>query len=178
MPLLDLPEYESKTNHLLRDQPPGEVVILPNLVKIRGSSNEGIVFPAWCSAANPFSEQTKFAVGFNSKVSEISGTEDTFSCLSNQTGLFDSISGIDWLDHNTIISGGRVGEVKLWDTRSRGEGVRFRHPSPINHVRKLEGTQVAVAGTNESVSCYILLCAAPSPRSSKLSDNQFSAVSP
>lgn len=138
-------------NELLRDNPPEQVVILPNLPKIRPFGDDKNV-SAWCSAANPFSEQSKFAVGFNGYVSAIAGGEDCFSLMMSKEGQHDTIFGVDWLDYNITISGGRGGKVRLWDTRTRGESMRFRHPTRINHVRKLEGSRVAVAGTNEDVS--------------------------
>lgn len=112
--------------------------------------------PTWCSAANSFSKQPKFAIGSSGQVLELSADEGGFNLTSGMVDSGDLMFAVDWLDHNTIISGGRRGKVCLWDRRSRGQSMRFRHPAQINHVRKLEGSLVAVAGTNESVSLHYL----------------------
>ena len=152
MPPLDLIVFKRRPAAWLRHGCDEIHVNLPKPIKIRRFSNDRTVSPGWCSAANPFSEQIKFAVGFDGGVREISGGEEDFSCLSNRIGQDDATFGVDWLDPNTIVSGGRRGDVCLWDTRTHGQSMRFRHPAQINHVRKLKGSQVAVTGMNESVS--------------------------
>lgn len=154
MPLWDPPEYIQQMGYLRDDSPPGENLLLPTPIKRRYPVGERVVTPAWSSAANPFCGHSKFAVGLSDCMSQISGDEDTWD-FSYSTLLDDAIFSVDWLDHNTMISGGRRGEVALWDTRNGGQSMRFQNPAQINHVRKLEGTRVAVAGTNESVSLHM-----------------------
>ena len=155
-PMLPLDLALQKSPIFRSGHEPAQILVgLPNPIKVKYfSSYDRDILPAWCSAANPFSEQIKFAVGFDGSVKEISAGEEDFSCLSNTMGEDEAIFGVDWLDHNTIVSGGRQGNVCLWDTRARGQSMRFRHPAQINHVRKLKGSQVAVAGINESVSSH------------------------
>ncbi len=141
--------------NLVRHLSSRDVSLLPSIVAERVSVDEADVGPAWASAANPFSTSARFAVGFTHKIGYISDDEDSifYSPMPNQ----DVVSTVDWLDHNTIIGGSRRGQVGLWDTRSYGQSIRFQYPGPINHVRKLEGSRVAIAGIKESVSfiCYI-----------------------
>ena len=152
MQLLDRPAGQERAIYRVRGRPPRSISIYTGLIEIGLCSGGKNLSPAWCSAANPFSEQPKFAIGFSGHVIELSGDEGTFTPASGMIDRDDSTFGVDWLDHNTIVSGGRRGEVCLWDRRSRGQSMRFRHPAQINHVRKLEGSRIAVAGTNESVS--------------------------
>lgn len=152
MPLWDVPEYETDPGYLMRSYPYNQILVLPSLIKTNLFSTEMCLSSAWCSAANDFCPAATFAVGFDDRVSMILEAEDHFSYDHNAGRRYDGIFSVDWLDHDTIISGGRRGVVALWDTRTRGDSVRFRHPTAINHVRKLEGPRVAITGTNESVS--------------------------
>lgn len=158
MPLLDLPDYDKWTGYRVGCRSFGQIFGSPALIEIRNGKSHQNLSPAWCSAVNPFSEQPKFAIGLAGHVVEVSGHEGGFAPVSGPVDRDDTTFGVDWLDHNTVVSGGRRGEVCLWDMRMRSHGhcVRFRHPTQINHVRKLEGSRVAVAGTNESVSSHYL----------------------
>lgn len=144
---------ERPREYFLRYQPPREVFLLSSIVAQRVSLNEENVTPAWSSAANPFSTSIRFAVGFSGKIGHAVDDEDaiTYFAIHHQ----DRIASVDWLDHNTIISGSQRGQVGLWDTRSNGQSIRFQYPGSINHVRKLEGSRVAIAGINESVSLFV-----------------------
>lgn len=156
MPLHDPQEYQTRRRGLYMpiNRPPYQLYILPSLIKSRYEYKDR-PHPAWCSAARPFGEETAFAVGLdNGKVSKISEGEGTYSRIDSLGRGGQAVLTIDWVDHDTIISGGRGENVCLWDTRSRGESMRFRHPSHVNHVRRLEGTRVAVAGNKNSVSHF------------------------
>lgn len=151
MSLEDREDYETLCEDQLRKRSHEDLVYLPSLLKLSCGSSQLPISSAWSSAANPFSTSTRFAVGLAGKVCDISDDEDVYD-LTTVCRLNDLIFSVDWLDHNTIISGGRRGEVILWDTRSDGENMRFRYPAQINHIRKLEGTRIAIAGIDESVS--------------------------
>ncbi|KAF2156002.1 hypothetical protein K461DRAFT_290967 [Myriangium duriaei CBS 260.36] len=54
----------------------------------------------------------------------------------------------DWLDTNTAVIGARSGAVMLWDTRSQGSTVRWKHPSHAKQVCAAgDGGGVWVAST-------------------------------
>lgn len=132
------------------------IAAFPYLFTRHCGSSKLPISPAWSSAANPFSTSPRFAVGLSGKVSDISENEGAYGSTTVQRPN-DTIYSVDWLDHNTIISGGRRGEIVLWDTRSGGENMRFQYPALINHIRKLEGTRIAIAGADESVSSPIYI---------------------
>jgi hypothetical protein len=152
--------YERRREYYFRNHQLGETVLPPNLVRSQASSCESRVVPAWASAANPFSTQTKFAVGYSGRVAELPAIEGMVASATIHP-LNDDIFSVDWLDQNTIISGGRRGNVNLWDTRSGGGCMRFKYPVRINYARKLEGPRIAITGLNESVRLSLGLLLAP-----------------
>ena len=151
MPLQDPPLQHSRLNYRRNSIPPGEGYVLPGLIRSRITTGDRLNFSAWASAANPFSTSPKFAVGFSGAVSVVVGREDHVVSETKGRGD-DRIHSVDWLDHNTIISGGRQGKVILWDTRSSGESTRFHQNSQINHIRMMDGgTRIAIADVDMSI---------------------------
>lgn len=62
------------------------------------------------------------------------------------------ISSIDWLDHNTYMTGERRGTIRLWDIRSNGTSLRFQAPSVATHLKKLGEQKIVVAGLQNNVN--------------------------
>ena len=69
------------------------------------------------------------------------------------------VLAVDWQNINVVLNGCRDKTVRLWDVRIAGlEGtnVRLRHPSTINHVRKLNDNSIIVAGMERQLCTYDL----------------------
>lgn len=108
----------------------------------------------WSSAAKPDLTVAEFVVGTSSGMFRMYISEGGWE--SSSTGCFraqahDDTLAVEWLNHNLIMGGQRDGLVRLWDTRSDGFNVRLRHPTMVNHVRKLDEYRVVVAGLKNQV---------------------------
>lgn len=108
----------------------------------------------WSSAPKPDTTSAVFAVGAGNYLSTITDRKVDWSV--HTVTYYDEPEGcafgVDWLNHETIVSGHGTGDVCLWDLRARGSSVRFVFPSSINHTRKLNEHQIVVAGKTESVN--------------------------
>ena len=64
------------------------------------------------------------------------------------------VRAVDWLNPTTTVGGSARGDVFLWDTRTWGSSLRFRHPGPVTGIRNMgNGSQILVSGM-ESMCIY------------------------
>lgn len=82
----------------------------------------------------------------------ISAREGEWHTKLQPHSLAREVTTVDWLDHNTYLTGERGGAVRLWDIRSEGMSLRFQFPVAINHVKKLGEQRIAVAGMENKVN--------------------------
>lgn len=108
----------------------------------------------WASTANPYSWQTIFAVAASNGALILNPSEAIWNIDRDVFNSLDQseVMAVDWLDANVVIKGRKDGGVRLWDIRGRGDVHRLRHPSQINHARRL-GNQstIVVAGLDSQV---------------------------
>ena len=114
-----------------------------------GSSRKPTIY--WASAANPCPDLCKFAIataGGGILLRESQGRW-TLECPQDQG---DAVA-VDWLSPTVVLTGCRLGEVRLWDTRSRAASIepRIQHPIAINHVRSIDANVIVVAGLQNEV---------------------------
>ena len=114
-----------------------------------GSSRKPTIF--WASAANPHPDFCKFAIataGGGMLLQEGQGRW-IVECPQGQRDL----AAVDWLSPSVIITGCHLGEVRLWDTRSRASSQtpRIQHAIGSNHVRSIDANVIVVAGLQNEV---------------------------
>ena len=115
-----------------------------------GSSRKSTIF--WASAANPHPGFCKFAIataGGGMLLQEGQGRWE----MERPQGQRD-VAAVDWLSPSVIITGCHLGEVRLWDTRSRASSQtpRIQHTIGSNHVRSIDANVIVVAGLQNEVS--------------------------
>lgn len=123
----------------------------------------------WASSPRPCTDRSDFALATSSGtilVAEESaswsferqmGFRKHRSAAAGERGV--EIVAVDWLDENVVISGGRDGAVRLWDVRIKslaGTSAPLVHSSAINHVRKINGNRIVVAGIENRMAIYDL----------------------
>ena len=121
----------------------------------------------WASSACPHPTRSDFALATNG---------GTILVVENQTGwgfgrhqLFENannseidhtdVLAVDWQSINVVLSGCRDKTVRLWDVRvgePHGTSLRLRHPSTINHVRRINDNSIIVAGMERQLCTYDL----------------------
>ena len=72
---------------------------------------------------------------------------------------YTEVLAVDWQTVNVVLSGCRDKTVRLWDVRvggPQGTNLRLRHPSAINHVRRLNDNSIIVAGLERQLCSYDL----------------------
>ena len=113
----------------------------------------------WASAANPYSGMANFALAASNGCHLLSPCEGGVWCRYTIAGDDDvqEVKAVDWLSPNVTIDGGTDGGLRLWDTRGGREHRkrRIQHPSPINHVRKVDENMIVVAGLESQVGICI-----------------------
>lgn len=119
----------------------------------------------WASSPRPDTTVSVFAVATSNGTGLVEEQQSNWSSNRIQTfktGDLDASSevlAVDWLDRNVLLNGCRDGTVRLWDVRTRdvsGISWRVRHPSCINHVRKLDANRIVVAGLEGRMAVYDL----------------------
>ena len=120
----------------------------------------------WASSACPHTTRSDFALATHG---------GTVLVVENQTGwafgrhqFFENVNNsdlktdvlaVDWQGINVVLSGCRDMTVRLWDVRvgePHGISLRLRHPSTINHVRRLNDNSIIVAGMERQLCTYDL----------------------
>ena len=114
-----------------------------------GSSRKSTIY--WASAANPCPDFCTFAIataGGGMLLQEGQGRW-IVECPQGQR----DVAAVDWLSPRVIITGCHLGEVRLWDTRSRASSQepRIQHPIGSNHVRSIDANVIVVAGLQNEV---------------------------
>ena len=122
----------------------------------------------WASSARPDSTRSDFAlatsvgtflVAENQAAWDIANSQSFKPISSKNTDLEAEILAVDWLDTNVTLNGCRRGKIRLWDVRTSGiEGTSLplKHPSAVNHVRKVKENVIIVAGLKDQLCTYDL----------------------
>ena len=109
----------------------------------------------WACAANPCHDVCSFAIAASNGSLLLREDEDEWTLGQSQSseGLREAVA-VDWLCPNVVLKGCRLGEVRLWDTRSHSMSTepRIQHPIAINHVRSIDANLIVVAGLQNEVS--------------------------
>ena len=111
----------------------------------------------WSSSARPLSHRSDFALAASSGTLLITENESGYSLghLTNFGGV--DVLAVDWLNENVVLNGSRDGFLRLWDVRIptlEGTSAPLKHPSTINHVRRLNENRIVVAGIKNKLSVY------------------------
>ena len=109
----------------------------------------------WASAANPYSQTESFAIAASNGPLLLSHCEGARWCretVEDDNDEHEALA-VDWLSPNVIIDGAKDGGLRVWDIRVRDERRerRIQHPSPVNHVRKIDDNVIVVAGLESQV---------------------------
>ena len=114
----------------------------------------------WASAARPVSHRSDFALATSSGTRLIAEDQTGFSIERGMKFRPDrevDILAVDWLNENVVLNGSRDGFLRLWDVRINalaGSSTPLKHPTPINHVRNMNGNRIAVAGIKNTLCVY------------------------
>ena len=104
----------------------------------------------WTSSANPAGTNDLIAIGHSKGAYMLSAQGK----LLHSYNAGRDVRAIDWLNPSTTVGGSTKGEIFLWDTRTWGSSLRFRHPGPVTGLRNLgNGSQILVSGM-ESIAIY------------------------
>ena len=141
---IDPPPYTSDVSTIIRSQPNATF---------------------WASSPRPDPTVSDFALATTNGTVIVAESQSSWSFDRIQTFKHEAsdagpeVLAVDWLDANVLLNGCRDGTVRLWDARARGaEGTRsrVRHPSCVNHVRRLDAHRVVVAGLRRQMAAYDL----------------------
>ena len=121
----------------------------------------------WASSAHPDESRSDFAVATSDGTFLVEETETGYMISRhqwfspNKSGqvLATEILALDWLDSNVLLNGCREGTIRLWDVRTSGPestSLRIRHPSSVNHVRRVNENIIVVAGLQDQLCTYDL----------------------
>lgn len=121
----------------------------------------------WASSACPDATRSDFALatfGGTIIVTENQtgwgfGGHQAFEHATNSDIDYNDVLAVDWQSNNVVLNGCRDKTVRLWDIRVgglEGTSLRLRHPSTINHVRKLNDNSIIVAGMERQLCSYDL----------------------
>lgn len=120
----------------------------------------------WASSPRPLTSRSDFALGTSQGTILVAEDQASWS-FERRMGFLDGghdqrakeVMAVDWLDGNVVLNGCRDGSVRFWDVRSRsvaGTSVPIVHGSAVNHVRRLGGNNVVVAGIEDRMANYDL----------------------
>ncbi|KAI9709634.1 MAG: hypothetical protein M1828_002395 [Chrysothrix sp. TS-e1954] len=120
----------------------------------------------WSSAANPFTspEDTVIAVGTSKEVLLYTDADGRWDDQQRLPGKSDALD-LSWLTPQTLATGYRNGDLRLWDLRSQGSAIRLRKTGAVCNIRRTADQGVAIHGMN-SIALYDLRMAskrAPRP---------------
>lgn len=104
------------------------------------------------TAAKPDPTSTMFVAGGSTGTFVIREIEGGWNTKQHQPCSAKEVTSVDWLDHNTYLTGERSGAIRLWDIRNDGTSLRFQFPAAINHVKKLGEQRIVVAGLENNVN--------------------------
>ncbi|KAL8834645.1 MAG: hypothetical protein Q9170_003647 [Blastenia crenularia] len=113
----------------------------------------------WCSVAGPHTDRAVFAIGTACGV-ELVEMRDRYLDPSvhrhdwPRSNQAHNTFAVDFWNHNVVLAGTRNGKVRVWDIRSNGSNVRFKHPSSTTHIRATNENKVLVAGLDRKLSMY------------------------
>ena len=128
-----------------------------DLLSFRGLGEMASQIYYWASSANPCPGMTSFAIAANNGAVILKESQARWTTQTNQRyhGA-PRVKAVDWLSTNVVIKGCKDGGVRLWDSRSDGnsQGSRIRHPSEINHVRRIDENTIIVAGLENQVIVF------------------------
>lgn len=118
----------------------------------------------WASSSRPDPAISEFALATTRGTiivaeSQSSWSFDRIQTFNNDIDASSEVLAVDWLDTNILLNGCRDGTVRLWDARTRGvsgTSWRVRHPSCVNHVRKVDANRIVVAGLERQMAAYDL----------------------
>ncbi|KAL2041738.1 hypothetical protein N7G274_005522 [Stereocaulon virgatum] len=121
----------------------------------------------WACSANPDENRSGFAVATSDGTFLVEERETGYMILRQQSfgpnqvgqGRVTEILALDWLDSNVLLNGCREGMIRLWDVRIPGPestSLRLRHPSGVNHVRRVNENIIIVAGLYDQLCTYDL----------------------
>ena len=120
----------------------------------------------WAAAPGPEPTVPGFAIATSHGTALAAESQSSWSIQRLQNfkredgdGASSEVLAVDWLDTNVVLSGCRDSTVTLWDTRASGGGATsrpVRHASCINHVRRLDGSRIVVAGLERRMASYDL----------------------
>lgn len=126
----------------------------------------------WCSAACPTGTKALFAVGTSDGLHTLEGSgshwmlsqkpfpderlPDSGEFRRRGSSSHASVSAVEWLSSDVIVSGLRNSSVFLHDLRSGGSATRLQHPHSVTKIRKVDQYRLVVGGHN-SVSRSVVL---------------------
>lgn len=119
----------------------------------------------WAASARPDATISDFAIATTHGTVIVAESQSSWSFDRIQTFKCESIEAssevlaVDWLDSNVLLNGCRDGTVRLWDVRTddaSGTSWRIKHPSCVNHVRKVDRNRIVVAGLERQMAVYDL----------------------
>lgn len=133
----------------------------------------------WCSAACPTGTKALFAVGTSDGLHTLEGFGSHWMLsqkpfpnerLAENEGFrrhgsssHASVSAVEWLSSDVIVSGLRNSTVFLHDLRSGGSATRLQHPHSVTKIRKVDQYRLVVGGHNSvsdlSSECSVAVCA-------------------
>lgn len=118
----------------------------------------------WCSAACPTGTKALFAVGTSDGLHTLEGfgshwllSQKPFPnerIVGNEgfrrhgSSSHASVSAVEWLSSDVIVSGLRNSTVFLHDLRSGGSATRLQHPHSVAKIRKVDQYRLVVGGHN------------------------------
>lgn len=119
----------------------------------------------WAASARPETTISDFAIATTHGTVLVAERQSSwsfdriqaFECEDLQAS--SEVLAVDWLDTNVLLNGCRDGTVRLWDARTHGTSGtswRVKHPSCINHVRKVDRNRIVVAGLERQMAAYDL----------------------
>lgn len=95
------------------------------------------------ASASPAGSRDVVAIGSSDGVYMLDAQGD----LLQANRVKEGVRSIDWLTPTVAVGGTKSRSVYLWDARTSGSSLRFKHTNPITAVRSLgDGSRVLVSG--------------------------------
>ncbi|KAL8868070.1 MAG: hypothetical protein Q9174_005240, partial [Haloplaca sp. 1 TL-2023] len=111
------------------------------------------------AVAGPHTDKAVFAVATSHGVMKVEVADRSLSAdVQDNEWAGKKVAGktncVDFWGHDQILGGTLNGKIRLWDTRSKGSGVQFQHPSCVINVRSLDDNRVVATGTRCEMHIY------------------------
>jgi len=101
----------------------------------------GIEETLWASSPNPPGGQNWTVIGASGHAFMLEPTGRTVNTYPSSS----DVRAVDWLNPNTAVLG-MLRRTLLWDSRTAGTSMRFKHSEAVSAVRRLNDKQVVVGG--------------------------------